>query len=195
MLTLLRIMFMMALAFCLDCISTKGVGARRLDWHNAVSFPQLEGFRIYDDKLNSQTKHIDILVNNRNIKLEFTLGEMQDQNARTVKAEQFVEEHLAPLMEFGMHVEGLVEDNEGTRYKASSSKYLSKHHTQELIDQVAKKILEKVEDYVHTYSHGSIAIKKRWAHGINLVYHRGAATLAPAIERMGEWEELGVQMM
>ena len=78
MLTLLRIMFMMALAFCLDCISTKGVGARRLDWHNAVSFPQLEGFRIYDDKLNSQTKHIDILVNNRNIKLEFTLGEVYE---------------------------------------------------------------------------------------------------------------------
>ena len=155
---------------------------------------QLEGFRIYDDKFNSQTKHIDILVNNRNIKLEFTLGEMQDQ---THACESWTICRRASGATNGIWNARwrLVEDNEGKLYKASSSKYLSKHHTQELIDQVAKKILEKVEDYVHTYSQGSIAIKKRWAHGINLVYHRGAATLAPAIERMGEWEELGVQMM
>ena len=181
----------MTFAFC--CIVVANAGPR--DWHNAVSFPKLEGFRIYDANLKSKTKHIDIVVNNRNIKLEFILGEMQNQEARELKAEQFVEEHLVPLMEFGIHVEGLVESSESTLQKTSSRAYLSKHHTRVIVDQIAQKILEKVEDYVHTYSHGSVAIKKRWAHGINLVYHRGAATLAPAIERMGEWEELGVQMM
>ena len=147
------------------------------DWHSNHKFPNIESFHIYDmdeSKNDINDKYIEIEINNEQIKLEFNLHEMRDHNARVAKATKFVEKYLIPLMDDGLKFNGGIPDT-----------YLRKDQKDGIAIDIANRILAKVQNHIQTYAYGPIAIKKRWAHGTNLVYHRGALTISPAIERFG----------
>jgi hypothetical protein len=146
------------------------------DWHSNHKFPNIESFHIYDieNKSEINNKYIEIEINNEQIKLEFNIHEMRDHNARVAKAAKFVEKYLIPLMDNGLKFNG-----------GNPDTYLHKNQKDGIAIDIANRIFKKVQDHIQTYAYGPIAIKKRWAHGTNLVYHRGALTLSPAIERFG----------
>ena len=168
---------------------------KNIDWHTSEHFQNIESLHVYDNN-KGKTDYIEIEINNENIKLEFNVNEMVDRSARMNKASTFVKTYLLPLIQTGLKFNGIIEDKNGMKHAAKNpNQYLNQNHIDDIAFDIAKQILQKVENHVQTYAYGPIAIKKRWAHGTNLVYHRGALTIAPAIERFGEWEEKSIEMM
>ena len=160
-------------------------------WFGTGSFPSVEGFYL---PRGDSVKHIEIEINGERIRLNFSLSAMQDPAARVSVAHQFIDKYLVPLMDDHLQFNG-VKDVEGTLHKAEPRKEGLRDKQDAMANDIADRILEEVSIHVQSYGLGPMAIKKRWAHGSNLIYHRGAVTVAPSLERFGEWEEHAVQLM
>ena len=162
------------------------------DWYVDNGFPAIEGLHF---PRGDAIAHIDILIDDTVYILEFFPKNMQNTSARIERATEFVDRYMVELIDNDLEFQG-IKDREGQFHEMELPEMkMERDKKAELVDLLADQILQETNGHAQSYGNGPIAIKKKWNHGEDLIYHRGAVTIAPSLERFGEWEEYGVEVM
>ena len=148
-------------------------------WHAFESYEQATAS--YFPTGDSAIIHLNIILDNTDAKLIFTPVEMITKSARIEFATIFYDKHLT---------------NATLKHSPSDPKLAAPTCNREcVISLIAKRIKHELNKRTNVLGIGAISIKKIWAHGQNLVYHRGSVNISPSLERFGEWEEEAIELL
>jgi len=120
---------------------------------------------------------INFILDGNNASIVFTLNEMRNHSSRISIAENFYNKYLTNATTL------ISSGRESSCDRTCATERIAEHISWEI---------DKRENILGI---GALSIKKKWAHGENLLYHRGAVNMAPAIEKFGEWEESSIQLL
>ena len=155
----------------ITAISLLVIPTLSLSWHEFTTYEQAQA--MYFPRGGEEEATVTVKIDNFDADLIFTLEEMSSTSAQLNFANEFYELHLKKTK----LVDNLNKDQEIACDRNCTTQ------------RIAAMIRNEVEKRTNTFGLGTLSIKQRWAHGKNLLYHRGAITIAPAIEKFGEWEE------